>query len=297
MVSPRPSICSSHHLRTSCQPIPACSFNATVFSTIAANSYDVYSVNPGVFVEDGDKKLLVNESLVPRFPYHSEILKPDGHGYAEAHLERYPKAKCIEMFARSFVSDLRFVILELDRNQTLNHTSTLAIERHVDVDKALHSHDSNPCSWLCLGNGPADGVISSKSSRCNPAKLEKSDWNVLGHNVSGCYSHEYQENCKLEIASQLAIAVVIITSAKVLILLLCAFVPREMPLLTMGDAICSFVANPDPHTAQMPFAQTRKRTTPWAWAFSPFLIFGLPQWRQFRIHASGVGRCAIILLL
>lgn len=271
-----------------------------MFATITTNSYDIYSVKPGIFLDNGNGKFLVNESLVSdaSFPYRPDIIIQDANGYSEVDLIHYAQHDCIDMFASSFVSDRRFAILELDRNQVLNHTDTLTLERHVDASKFFHGHDSTPYSWLCSGNGPADGPFSSIPPYCIPGKiLQGSDWKVFGHNISGCYSHKYPESCKLELASQLAIVVVAITFAKVLILLLCAFIPREMPLLTMGDAISSFAANPDPHTAQMPFTQAGKRAIPWAWVFSPLLIFGLPQWRQLRVHASGVSRCAIMLLL
>ncbi|KAL1622004.1 hypothetical protein SLS56_008948 [Neofusicoccum ribis] len=291
------------------------SFNATVFATIGANSYRIYTVNPGVFSEDHGK-IFANNSVFSTtdFPYQQDFATQGGEDYSESDLVRYVQDECIDLFARSFVSDRRFVILELDRNEKLNHTVALTFNREVNANESIDPKEkdlasffdgeTDSYSWICFGNGRTGPINSTDSGNCDPLEEKgRPTWRPFGYNISGCYSHTYEEHCKLEMASQLAIMVVVITFAQALVLLLLAFIPRPTPLLTIGDAISSFLEDPDPNTAQMAFAQFGKRAMPWAWTFSPLMIYGLPRLNQKKIHAAGVSstdlalRFTILILL
>lgn len=254
--------------------------------TVLANSSLVTAENFG-YLSD-----IIAKNNGPESDNRSSLLKTD--------LSHYGQDECMDLFDQNLISEYRFVLLELDHWSS--NITNLNFSRHVGVSWAIHRHNTDAYAWIC-------GIDSNKSwtelssyqrwPPCNvPETQNGTDWKPFGYNVSGCYTHTYPENYRLEIASQLAIMTIGVSFVKALVLLFVAIRPTSAPLLTIGDAISSFLTDPDPHTSQMPFCRLGKKLhQSWAWTFSPMLIFGWPRWRKRKIHAAGESRTALYLLL
>lgn len=68
------------------------------------------------------------------------------------------------------------------------------------------------------------------------------------YNVDGCLSVKVEEHCQLLFSPLFSIVVIITNLIKVVCIVFIAFYEREPRLLTIGDAITSFLSNPDPIT-------------------------------------------------
>lgn len=71
------------------------------------------------------------------------------------------------------------------------------------------------------------------------------------HIVSGCLAVESEEHCQLLYSPPICIVIALTTLVKICVMVLAGRVGRDRPapLLTLGDAVASFMEQPDPTTA------------------------------------------------
>lgn len=79
----------------------------------------------------------------------------------------------------------------------------------------------------------------------------KDNWTPFNGTFQRCVSLKTQEHCKLFFSSFLCWTVTIFNLLKGVLMLLVAISRGEKPILTIGDAVSSFLQRPDPHTAGM----------------------------------------------
>lgn len=75
------------------------------------------------------------------------------------------------------------------------------------------------------------------------------DWKIYDLPVEYCLSKPAEESCELRFSLAIVIAVLACNLIKVLCVGLVAWMPSSTPLLTLGDAIASFLSERDPTTA------------------------------------------------
>jgi len=74
------------------------------------------------------------------------------------------------------------------------------------------------------------------------------DWKPFGDKVKYCLSQRLREHCKLQFSLHIALLVIILNLLKATVMLILAFSVKERPLMTMGDAVSSFLQQPDSTT-------------------------------------------------
>jgi hypothetical protein len=81
------------------------------------------------------------------------------------------------------------------------------------------------------------------------ASAEKGNWVVYGtignYTVDSCLSAPLPEHCKLQYSLPLTIVVIVVNAIKAIILCYMAIATSETPMLTTGDAVASFLQQPD----------------------------------------------------
>ncbi|KAH7122675.1 hypothetical protein B0J11DRAFT_437302 [Dendryphion nanum] len=100
-------------------------------------------------------------------------------------------------------------------------------------------------AWRCA---------EDKDSQCKPSQAwtiphNRTLWAPFGDTVKYCMAEEVNEVCKLQFSFPIAIAVITANFIKVLCMAITLFRYRNhIGLVTLGDAIASFLDTPDPHT-------------------------------------------------
>ncbi|KAF2135707.1 uncharacterized protein K452DRAFT_165356 [Aplosporella prunicola CBS 121167] len=332
-------------------------FNATIFTTTSASSYDIYTVNPGLFNAISGKTVINITDLrlvdtfngeetinttnlgfidIPYqnyfFPSNSVAALSNSHeaNIIEVDLERFSPEACREIFGKPSITGRRFVFLQRDQavslkrgsfretsqsNASLKNQDTSLFKGifngtfHVDAFWGIDNYhyelnatndyfsvQSTPCLpdapyWIC-----GDAIRSFEDSCkdiCDIKKLQHTTyWSPFGQNISACYSTRVEEYCELEMSVPFAIIIVFVTLVKCCIMLFLAFTARSIPLLTVGDAISSFLERPDPATKGVHFLQKLDLTYfPDAWSGLPKLWF--PH-QQRRIHTISPRRIFLL---
>jgi hypothetical protein len=78
-----------------------------------------------------------------------------------------------------------------------------------------------------------------------------SDWQPSAKPLDYCMSEKLKQHCRLEYSAQLLLVVVIIGGLKTITMLYIAFWLEDVPILTIGDAVSSFLTTPDANTKGM----------------------------------------------
>ena len=112
----------------------------------------------------------------------------------------------------------------------------------------LRAGQWSPTSWLC----PAEDVIAGGQT-CTSGKNAKvpDPWLVTPEKfeVDHCLSQRVFEQCSLQYSFTILIIVICCDIAKILAMCAALWLVSERPLATIGDAIASFLENPDTYTA------------------------------------------------
>ena len=118
-----------------------------------------------------------------------------------------------------------------------------------------------------------------------PGEGKQFSWSPYGHKVLYCLSEKVREECKLNYSLQFALIVVISNLAKVICMFLTVWRHRDSALITIGDAIQSFLDRPDPltrgfciysdHHIELFIRNNRHRDVSLS-AFSPTILKSVP---------------------
>ncbi|KAF2139582.1 uncharacterized protein K452DRAFT_336248 [Aplosporella prunicola CBS 121167] len=283
-------------------------FNSTIFSTLDARSYTAYTLRGGVLEVYNGSVYAKARYMTENTPYSDLILPSNPEKEEIQGLEYFKttlttedlltKEECISAFGKAFVSDRRMIILDLSNEtiwfSTLAMPGTFNLNTLINASYAVNINGNSvpencipdPTWWMC-GSAPECGSI------CNYG--EKNDWTPFGFSAERCFSPRLPESCRLEISRGFAITVSVVGLIKALVVGIGAFSSRPPPLLTIGDAVSSFLEHPDPTTTGACFLQKRDLDAcPPSWTIAP--KFWMPR-RKHRIQAISRRKTTLYLNL
>ncbi|KAF1817289.1 hypothetical protein P152DRAFT_463494 [Eremomyces bilateralis CBS 781.70] len=207
-------------------------YNSTVFPSISANKYVVFFANEAFADPESGA---VNNRLPNRDRRLVPLVDTLRQKVIDGSLERLDPLACINAYAQQFqTAHQNVVLIESHPEGALNSTeSTVTHGREVEPVSMRVSFAKNcvpdEYSWICSGS-----VRDSNSDPCeNPCQ------DLIG------------KRCKLQFSLQIAILVIVLNFVKSVLLLALAYGVRESPLMTIGDAVASFLQKPDITTEGM----------------------------------------------
>lgn len=164
-------------------------------------------------------------------------------------LERLSKSDCVNAYAQNYQSARGSVLLVIS-NTTQGYTDKAVADYETQVAPVISLDASNPdpFSWICEQyhtNGASCGNWVSK------VQSQIDDWQPFRKPVEYCMSERIDQHCRLEYSAPLMLVVVLIGLLKTATMLYIAFRIRDVPMLTIGDAVSSFLAVPDAKTKGM----------------------------------------------
>ena len=166
-------------------------------------------------------------------------------------LLRLDNRECILQFGIDTVSNSSAVLVvtkesAIPANQTLLATFKYSLPREMV--------DSEPTDtafqWVCNGAGNCNGAEQAKSS--DQWMLDSNFPNVQnptnpGHyTVDHCLVRPAPQECAVDLSITLMVTVIVCNIIKLCCFLLCLSIKEHEPLVTLGDAVCSFLSHPDP---------------------------------------------------
>ncbi|KAL4815023.1 hypothetical protein BDW67DRAFT_176558 [Aspergillus spinulosporus] len=223
-------------------------YNSTVYSTISANTYDVYVGNSSfTSLTPAD----VATVWVPLWNGTEHFASAPRLVRMAAELERLSPKDCISAYEVMFMSKYANVVLISDAfNGSTDVPATNTGVIYIDtawVPRAGEYIDTVPYQWIC------DDTIENPYNNYNCADRVDSiksgdEWVVGGYKIEYCLAERTAEKCTLEYSLPLAIVVICVNFVKALLICLAPSLLGDGPLLTIGDAVSSFLRWPDETT-------------------------------------------------
>lgn len=247
-------------------------WNSTVFQTRATNNYLAVTVTEDFLhgaswtIPSGSPDGEYNELAIPgadKVPHYRAIVNDLQQKATKDNLESLSVTDCLKAYGQDQISDRKHVLLVVDNNATtfFDNSSVLAIYYNLYTV----AKDTAPLFlWICPSSVTESDVENEGAWTC-PSNLLKSgvnDWVPGGAGANGailgsqedapvraCYSQSAPEQCKANIVPIFLIVVVICNVIKLICFIFALRITRkDQPLCTTGDAIQSFIKEPDPHT-------------------------------------------------
>ncbi|KAJ9604505.1 hypothetical protein H2200_011341 [Cladophialophora chaetospira] len=165
---------------------------------------------------------------------------------------------CIHAYARDFVEDRRNVIVVV-KNPPSNEGSVFNITQNEFPEKITSQY--NPYAWICENPDVVNqtGTQSAVNkwgfipcSKITPKLVDVADqWKTGGFEVDHCLSEPVESQCHLHFNLILMSVVLGFNVLKAIGVAYVVFSLGEAPLITVGDALQSFICNPDSTTEGM----------------------------------------------
>ena len=109
--------------------------------------------------------------------------------------------------------------------------------------------DLDPIGWMCPPGDTESGP--SCSFRLGPVRKDPASWSPMGTPIKYCLSERVPEQCTVQSSLPIVSVILVLNLAKAIMMFMIAFGVKESPLMTMGDAIASFLHRPDEYTKEM----------------------------------------------
>jgi hypothetical protein len=164
-------------------------------------------------------------------------------------LQRLSKSDCINAYAQTYQSARGNLLLVVSNVTEIYGQGAVAdFEDQVAPITSLDDSSPDPFSWICHQIAISDSCASSISQ----LQDHIADWRPYGGKaIEYCMSEVVDQHCRLQYSAPLMLVVVMIGLLKTGTMLYIAFVVSDEPMLTIGDAISSFLAFPDLRTRGM----------------------------------------------
>lgn len=165
-------------------------------------------------------------------------------------LQHLNKSDCVNAYAQNYQSARGNLLLVVSNTmQGYNDSAVADYEDQVAPITSLDDSSPNPFDWICSEYGIDYGV--SCGSSISKVQAQIADWQPFRKPIEYCMSETIEQHCRLEYSAPLMLVVVLIGLLKTGTMLYIAFRIRDEPMLTIGDAVSSFLTLPDPKTKGM----------------------------------------------
>jgi hypothetical protein len=234
-------------------------YNSAVFSSISAYVAPIAAVNEAYLGNATLKPLDATRSTISmgNFTDIAAALAND----TLANLTTLSNSDCITAYAQTYVTSRGTVFLIVDDSANASLANTPAFFGNEYYGSFSDDYCvSDPYQWICQTQwgacltsydiSPEEVEKLRCSNHIADMRANASNWRPMGiqYPVKHCLSIEMPEQCRLQFSIHIGVIVVLLNLVKAVLMLLVAFWLREAPLLTIGDAIASFLRQPDPAT-------------------------------------------------
>ncbi|KAE9399621.1 hypothetical protein BT96DRAFT_820335 [Gymnopus androsaceus JB14] len=216
-------------------------YNSSFFSTLSANDYVVYLAQ-GPDVEHIPK----NNGTLDLDCSVTSTNCPEGAQFEISNWGFLSASDCLQAYAVDFLSDRRNLVVV--GNSTNNSGFFIFGGFNSDVS----------FEWIC--EHEIDGAVEDIPCDSQWRTINASNWQIQTPNggfkalqisVDYCLSEAIAPRCQLQFNLPLLIIVIFFNIVKVICMVIVATKMKDHPLVTVGDAIASFMDHPQPHTKEM----------------------------------------------
>lgn len=176
------------------------------------------------------------------------------------------KAKKEELIELSNEQCVKAYFLEEQTHyRNLVAVSEMAVSQSSVVWLEYSSATAYPTSWMCryvetfvTGQMPSSepdctsqfymGIPANWSIGVYSVEIEKEKWSIGSHQISKCFAEKVEPSCSLKYDARLLAVVIAANAIKVVAMVATLLQYKQPALVTLGDALASFLRRPDETT-------------------------------------------------
>lgn len=220
------------------------SYNSVVFSSLSAQMYGIFQFTPSTAAA------MANNTFVPQNYMTSEIdaLSIYQSALRNPDLQRLDPLECINAYSPPFQSSHSNVFLILAEGETQEFKVRWEFSR---IERSTGCGPSSGNGWIYQQFRDEDaGACFWQNAHIYLPRLQNnaSDWRPWGGRVDYCMSEPAQPECRLQFSVYLLAIVMAFNAVKCVVILVAARGIKEKPLLTIGDAVATFLEREDEST-------------------------------------------------
>jgi hypothetical protein len=238
------------------------SYNSVVFATLSAQTYGAWQLG----IEA--KAALDNGTYLTYTPAKNlsldvaTILRAYKPALEQKHLERLDVLSCISEYSQPLQASRGNVFL-VTQNSSILYNNTQLYSNVVDIspaDEYGHQYCRDPdlgSQWIysqfpVFPYGNRLGCVPrAYDTLLSQLKSNPSSWRPFSSTIDYCLSERMEQQCTLNFSVHIGVIVILCNALKLVVMLCSAMILRHNPLLTIGDAVSSFLQEPDNGTRQM----------------------------------------------
>ncbi|KIX09181.1 uncharacterized protein Z518_00260 [Rhinocladiella mackenziei CBS 650.93] len=215
-------------------------YNSAFYKSLSTNDYGLYFVKQD-FIDSPTFTSAdpASDTVADPTKIHADVRIPGVY-------ERLDKVACIKAYATNFVSDRRNLVL-VTKNET--------VDTSLIFDTEYFYTGLYQFQWICTSDPKIDDKITVPRDSLNyalPCETFVSkiiaiadEWQPYGYDVQYCLSERVPEKCSFNGNVPIVAVVVACNAVKIAVMLFVAFRLRDRPLITIGDAVESFLDESD----------------------------------------------------
>ena len=240
-------------------------YNSAIFKTIDSNAYTAVVANTGFFERGANANYSLDMVAVPDTPHKFNASEDGGNitiwwdavqevqnifaldsAYRNTTIfQNLSNEDCISRYEDGFLSGRDHVIaVTSDQGNSTNETLFWFYQ------SGMGSFQSGPYlpanGWICYDANSYNNL----GWECDTAGAKKNatNWTIAGKKIDYCLSRKQETHCKLNFSVQVMTAVIVCNALKVGVMLFTLWTQKDDTLVTIGDAIASFLDYPDEYT-------------------------------------------------
>ena len=225
-------------------------YNSVVFSTLSAQDYSVFATNVGlVNGRPLNRSLLIELGTTQYIVTDTVQINTDQKNASE--WQKLNNKDCIKTYGQDFVSahgDLLLVLPTANANGTIFPVTDVLAGLIVNYEWMCMGEYQSGCSVDSILSEPGNWTITPMLGQ---VPLLNNSIEHFNQPIQYCLSQPVEEQCQVQISLVILGIVVACNTTKALCMLLTIRCQSSKPLVTLGDAIESFIQDPDLITCGM----------------------------------------------
>jgi hypothetical protein len=244
------------------------SFNSAVYSSIYAMDYMIFMATEDMLQDPNPFPFLLQTGSLD----DTSALSMYNSARSD-NLTRLSNEDCMNAYATIFNTGQGNLILVVNIESYEVFSYQYISNQTIEVPPIVHGDGvtyaptpdppcvRDPFGWIC-GNlhyeACPDGSIDNQpgglpvpTQVCSTSSMDPENWSSFGTEVEYCLTEDVAPRCKVQFVPVLAYIVIFFNSVKAVVLVYVVFCVKEDPLLTMGDAVASFLEERDESTRDL----------------------------------------------
>jgi hypothetical protein len=186
----------------------------------------------------------------------SMTFSDDFNQLIEGSFQQLDPLQCLDAYAQEFQSSASNLYIVTPNNVSYLNSTLPAVLHAENIPAVLPTVDSY--SWVCSQFPSTDTGLCADHISSFRANI--SDWRPFGYQVDYCLAKGDPVPglvglgtalCRVQVDLSIALIVGIVNLVLVVIMCIITLRVKDIPLLTHGDAVLSFLEDPDPTTESM----------------------------------------------